>query len=60
MDAVQEQKFLNAGDVAKAMNISKSTAYRVIKQCNDELHKQGFLTIHGKISKRFFEEKVYM
>lgn len=60
MAAVQEQKFLTADDVAAMMNISKSTAYRVIKQCNDELHKQGFLTIHGKISKRFFEEKVYM
>lgn len=59
MPAVHEQKFLTADDVANMMNISKSTAYRVIKQLNDELHKQGKITIHGKISRRYFEEKVY-
>lgn len=59
MTAVQEQKFLTADDVAKMMNISKSTAYRVIKQLNDELYKQGKIIIHGKISRRYFEEKVY-
>lgn len=59
MAAVQEQKFLNADDVANMMNISKSTAYRMIKHLNDELHKQGKIIIHGKISRRYFEEKVY-
>ena len=54
----QEQKFLNADDIAALMNVSKSTAYRVIKQLNDDLHKQGFITIHGKVSRRYFETKV--
>ena len=60
MAAVQEQKFLTADDIAKIMNISKSTAYRVIKQLNDELKQQGKIIIHGKVSRRYFEEKVYM
>lgn len=59
MSAVHEQKFLTADDVANMMNISKSTAYLVIKQLNGELHKQGKIIIHGKISRRYFEEKVY-
>ena len=59
MSAVHEQKFLTADDVANMMNISKSTAYLVIKQLNSELHKQGKIIIHGKISRRYFEEKVY-
>ncbi len=37
MAAVQEQKFLTADDVAKMMNISKSTAYRV----DLNLHRKG-------------------
>jgi predicted transcriptional regulator len=60
MVTAQEQKFLTADDVAAMMNISKSTAYKVIKQCNDELLEQGFIIIHGKISRRYFKEKVYM
>ncbi len=59
MMAVQEQRFLTADDVAKMMNISKSTAYRVIRRLNDELDEQGKIIIHGKISRRYFEEKVY-
>lgn len=59
MAAAQEQKFLTADDVSKIMDISKSTAYRVIKQLNDELHEQGKITFHGKVSRRYFEEKVY-
>jgi len=59
MATVQEQKFLTADDVAKMMDISKSTAYRIISQCNKDLNKQGFLTVHGKISRRYFEERIY-
>lgn len=60
MATAQEQKFLTADDVATLMNISISTAYRIIKQCNDELQEQGKIIVHGKVSKKFFEEKVYM
>lgn len=56
----QEIKFLNAEIVSSMLNISKSMAYRIIKQLNDELKQQGKITIPGKISKRYFEEKVYM
>lgn len=59
MAVVQEKRFLTADDVAEIMSISKSTAYRVIKQLNDELSGQGKIIIHGKISRRYFEEKAY-
>lgn len=56
----KESKFLNAKEVAELLDISESSAYRIIKKLNDELANQGKITIAGKISKRFFEEKVYM
>jgi hypothetical protein len=34
-------------------------AYKIIRQLNDELAKQGYITIAGKVSKAFFEQKVY-
>lgn len=55
----QHSKFLQASDVAKALQVSETTAYRIIKKLNDELNEQGFITVPGKISKRYFEEKVY-
>lgn len=55
-----EQKFYTAADVSKRMGVSQTTGYRIIKKLNDELKAQGFITIAGKISKRYFEEKVYM
>ncbi len=57
---IQEQKFYHAEDVAKILGVSLTTGYRIIKKLNDELKEQGKIIIPGKISKRFFNEKVYM
>lgn len=56
---MNEKKFLTAYDVAAYMGISIPTAYKVIRRLNDELKKQGYITISGKISKIYFEQKVY-
>ena len=57
---LQEKKFLNATDVANILSISKSSAYRIIKKLNDELNKSGKITVLGKISSKYFYEKVYL
>lgn len=57
---IQEPKFLKAADVAEIIGISESTAYRLIRTMNQELKKQGFLTVAGKVSKKYFEQKVCM
>lgn len=56
---MNEKNFLTANDVAAFMGISVPTAYKVIRRLNDELKKQGYITISGKISKIYFEQKVY-
>lgn len=55
-----ESRFLTAEQVAEIMQTSKSTAYRIVKKLNDELESQGKIIVQGKISKRYFEEKVYI
>lgn len=57
---VDENKFLGAEEVAKIMDVSPVTGYRIIKKLNDELKAQGYITVAGKISKRYFYEKVYI
>lgn len=51
--------FMNASEVATALGVSKAYAYKVVRELNKELQEKGFLTISGKVSRRYFEERVY-
>ncbi len=51
--------FYTADDVMHILGISQSTAYREIKKLNDELKKRGYITISGRVPKKFFEERLY-
>ena len=50
---------MNVDDVCGILGVSKSTAYQMIRSLNEELKKQGYVTIHGKVSRKFFFEKFY-
>ena len=56
---MNEKNFLTASDVANYMGISVPTAYKIIRQLNNELKKEGYITISGKISRIYFEKKIY-
>ena len=51
--------FITAAEMAEMLSISKPYAYKIIRQMNDELYAKGFITIPGKVSKKFFEERFY-
>ena len=51
--------FISAKEVAKELEVSDSFAYRLVRKLNDELEKQGFVVVKGKISRKYFEERVY-
>ena len=55
--AMFEDYYMTADDVAKALKISKSFAYKVIRKMNAELQEQGFFTMAGKVNKQFFLDK---
>lgn len=54
-----KKNYLNAKDVAEYMDISIPMAYKIIRRLNDELVAQGYLTVSGRVSRSFFEKKVY-
>lgn len=56
---MENKRFLNAGDVASFMDVSVPMAYRIIRKLNAELAARGYITVAGKVSKAYFEEKVY-
>jgi len=45
-------------DVAQELGVSKSYAYKVVRKLNAELKEMGYLTVAGRISKKYFLEKV--
>lgn len=51
--------FYTVDDIINILNVSKSTAYREIKKLNEELKKQGYITICGKVPIKFFRERWY-
>ena len=43
----------------KWLGISKPYAYKLVREMNEELKQKGFLTIPGRVSRNYFEEKFY-
>lgn len=56
----ENKRYLTATDVAELLDVSRSTAYRIIKRLNNELNKSGKITIAGKISAKYFYENTYL
>ena len=51
--------FMRVDDVAKELGVSKPYAYKLIQKLNDELKQKNFITISGRISKQYFNERIY-
>ena len=50
---------VRAEEVAGELGISKPYAYKLVREMNEELKQKGILTIPGRVSRRYFEEKFY-
>lgn len=51
--------FYTAPEIAEMLGISKGHAYKLVKQLNEELANRGYITIAGKIPKKYFAEHYY-
>lgn len=51
--------FVTAGEIAEELGISKPFAYKLVRQMNEDLEAKGFLTIAGRVSRKYYEEKFY-
>ena len=54
-----DTKYYNASDISKLLGVSTGTAYRIIRQCDDKLTKEGFIIIAGKVPKKYIREHYY-
>lgn len=56
---IEKSKFVTAEEMAKELCVSKAHAYKLIRKMNDELNAKGYLTIAGRVSKKYYEERFY-
>lgn len=54
-----KELFITADRVAEDFGVSKGFAYRMIREMNRELKAQGYLTVAGRVSKRYYLERIY-
>ena len=52
-----ENNFMRVEDVAKELGVSKSYAYKIVQRLNGELKEKGYLTISGRVNRKYFMEK---
>lgn len=56
---MRTQRFVTADEIARDLGISKPFAYKLIRDMNAELASRGYLTIAGRVSRKYYEEKCY-
>ena len=54
----EQQSFMKVEEVAQELGISKSYAYKIVQKLNAELKSLGYLTISGRINRKYFMEKL--
>lgn len=55
---MMNKSFMTTEDVAEEMGVSKSYAYKVIKQLNEELQQMGYLTVPGRVNTNYFRKRI--
>lgn len=54
-----ERIYVTAAELSELFGISTGHAYKIIRQMNQELSKKGYITIAGKVPRRYMEERCY-
>ena len=53
------RSYLTVNDVIEILGVSRSQAYKVIRNMNNDLAAKGYLTVAGTVPKKYFEEQWY-
>lgn len=53
-----KKNFMTVEEVAEESKVSKSYAYKVVRELNAEMRELGYLTISGRVNASFFRKKL--
>ena len=51
--------FVTAENVAKDLGVSKPFAYKLVRKMNEELNKKGYITVAGRVSRKYYDERFF-
>ncbi|MCD7747116.1 MAG: helix-turn-helix domain-containing protein [Firmicutes bacterium] len=54
---MNNKTFITTDDVAEILGVSKSYAYKIVRKLNAELAAKGYLTVAGRVNRKYFMEK---
>ena len=54
----EEKIFMRVDEVAETLGISKSHAYKIVYQLNKEMAQMGYITVSGRINRKYFMKKL--
>ena len=55
---MENKNFLTVDEVAQELQVSKSYAYKVVRELNTELKQLGYVTVTGRVNTKFFRKKL--
>ena len=56
---MSDKLFIRADEIAEELGVSKPYAYKLVQKLNYELKQKGFITISGRVSRQYYQEKIY-
>lgn len=59
MTKMKQYDFYRVEDVMHILDVKETKAYEIIRQLNTELEQQGKLTVAGRVSAKYFQERIY-
>jgi len=54
-----KKMYLTASDVSQVLGVSLGHAYKVVRELDKNLEKQGYIVVAGRISSKYFAERYY-
>ena len=54
---MNQTNFMNVEDVAQELGVPEPYAYKVVQKLNGELKEKGYLTVSGRVNRKYFMEK---
>ena len=50
----RRETMVYADEVAATLGVAKETAYKIIKGLNDNLREKGYVTVSGRLPRRYW------
>ena len=58
-DDMRTNYMMTVDDVMEELGVKRSKAYSILKQLNNELAKEGYVAVRGKIPRPYWETRFY-